>query len=469
MKENLPPCFTFSQPGFLEFFSEYGENAMKSLGSSMISSVATEDNWLLVVRTRCPMEQVLAGAAKGCSRVIAEVASAKAKESRPQLEAVVLIPKMEHGGGCVLDTLKDDRAVKQRHFCEMYEGFGDLCDCSKPFIPWKHENPNKLNMTEHIPVVIVTADKPHHLGRILRNLALVSGSSETQVLVAVDGPLDAAVALAELYGARVRVHRPQGEPRDNTRTNANVGFALWSVFDEFPSADKAILLEDDLLLSPDLLHYFHQLAWLLDADDSVFLVQAFGQHSFPFTACDPARVLRVDSYPQYGWMMSRRTALAEALQAWVPEGPGVDWDWWLNGEGHRKGRQLLAPEVSRTMHGGSAGAHVTGWEQHQYFDSRVFSTSPYTTLRNTHGLAADAYEAWYDDQIRHATRLDVRGSPCRSFLLPSRNVSGPFVVFVGVESRSDERAALRIFQLCLGTDEQEAKEMYKVGRRGHGG
>lgn len=71
------------------------------------------------------------------------------------------------------------------------------------------------------------------------------------MLVVVDGTQQETLALAAVMGVDTLVHRPEGIL--GNRTNANVRFALNSVFRHFPRADKAIVLEDDLLLSPDFL------------------------------------------------------------------------------------------------------------------------------------------------------------------------------------------------------------------------
>lgn len=79
----------------------------------------------------------------------------------------------------------------------------------------------------------------------------IAGGGQTEVLVVVDGAHQETLALAAVMGVETLVHRPEGVL--SNRTNANVRFALYSVFRHFPGADKAIVLEDDLLLSPDFL------------------------------------------------------------------------------------------------------------------------------------------------------------------------------------------------------------------------
>lgn len=57
----------------------------------------------------------------------------------------------------------------------------------------------------------------------------------------------------------------------------------------------------------------------------------------------------------------------------------VDWDWYLRGM-IQPGRDIVTPEVPRTMHDGNGGVHVTGWEQGGYFDRRALNTDPHATV-----------------------------------------------------------------------------------------
>ena len=92
---------------------------------------------------------------------------------------------------------------------------------------------------------------PFSPDRLLRQLFTQAGGWQTDVLVVVDGAHQETLALTGVMGVVTQIHRPEGVL--SNRTNANVRFALYSVFKHFPGVDKAILLEDDLILSPDFL------------------------------------------------------------------------------------------------------------------------------------------------------------------------------------------------------------------------
>ncbi|XP_069988831.1 protein O-linked-mannose beta-1,2-N-acetylglucosaminyltransferase 1 [Penaeus vannamei] len=443
-------------PYFLSFLAPEGEAALLRLGARMLPRVCTGEPWAMAAVTGSLFPGAALDLARG--KVIAEAVATR-EHSRParSLFLEVTLERAPRDRGC---RWHEEAELKdQAEFCGSYEGYRDLCSCERPLVPARRPRPPSIPMAEEIPVAIVTANKPFHLYRLLKNLGEVAGAGETRVLVVVDGAHLETLRLARLFGVEVAVHVPQGLPGENTRTNMNIAFALYSVFNRWPHVDKAILLEDDLILAPDILSYFHQTAWLLTRDPTLYLVSAFGQNSYPGTACDPTTLLRADMYPQYGWMTCRRWA-TQVLPDWVPAGAGVDWDWWLYNEGVRRGLQAVVPEVSRTAHAGAAGAHVTGWEQRHYFDLRLINYRPHVQLRNVHRLLADNYSEWFEDEIRRATKIHLESHPCHSNIIP-KNKPGPFVLFLGVASRADNDNSFFLMQACLGTDEQEVKEIYE--------
>lgn len=48
----------------------------------------------------------------------------------------------------------------------------------------------------------------------------------------------------------------------------------------------------------------------------------------------------------------------------------------------QRGRDLASPEVSRTFHAGSAGAHVDGFEQQLYYGRMMMTSDPDVKLEN---------------------------------------------------------------------------------------
>ncbi|XP_042871592.1 protein O-linked-mannose beta-1,2-N-acetylglucosaminyltransferase 1-like [Penaeus japonicus] len=148
---------------------------------------------------------------------------------------------------------QDETLREQREFCERYDGYVRLCNCQDPITSNFRHSAEKINIREVIPLAMLTAIKPFNFYRQLLNLLETPGASQTPILVLVDGYQQEIVHLTKLFKLDVLVHRPQGEKGSATLLNMHFRFSVHNVFNFFPEAKKAIVLEDDLLLSPDFL------------------------------------------------------------------------------------------------------------------------------------------------------------------------------------------------------------------------
>jgi hypothetical protein len=113
------------------------------------------------------------------------------------------------------------------------------------------------------PVVIFAYNRPRHLERALETLASAALAKETPVYVFADGPKSdqAAVRVAEV---RAVIERPEWASRfaDFTvvASSANKGLAqsiISGVTRVLADHDRAIVLEDDLLVSADFLTFMN--------------------------------------------------------------------------------------------------------------------------------------------------------------------------------------------------------------------
>ncbi|XP_042862779.1 protein O-linked-mannose beta-1,2-N-acetylglucosaminyltransferase 1-like [Penaeus japonicus] len=237
------------------------------------------------------------------------------------------------------------------------------------------------------------------------------------------------------------------------------GSPVQHVFNFFPEADKAIILEDDLLLAPDFLSFFQQTSWLLDADPSISLVNAYSQLSYPNIASDPTAVRRSEIYPQYGWML-RRDGAKEMLQRWIPESELKDWDWWLALPSQRQWKDTIVPEVSRTFHAGAAGAHVDGYLQEHVYNSILLNEDPHVRLKNLEDLTLDRYMTMTQRDIERAVAVNLTRSPCEGPILPPSH-PGPFKIYVESDTKDDNYYGFSVLQRCLQGNTHESLDTYR--------
>ena len=69
-------------------------------------------------------------------------------------------------------------------------------------------------------------------------------------------------------------------------------------------AEYAIVVEEDLDVSPDFFSFFGQTLRLLDEDSSVYCVSAWNDQGYEHTSADPTKLLRVETMPGLGWILT---------------------------------------------------------------------------------------------------------------------------------------------------------------------
>ena len=203
----------------------------------------------------------------------------------------------------------DDRFVtKRRKFCQSYGGYSHLCNCDRPdpvrFAP-EDFNDNQITKDQ---VVIMACNRPHSLYKVLRSVLTAFGCNRENVWVMISGyDYDKEmIAMAELFGVHSKVFSPKGVGKN--RITQHYGLVLKDVFDtdREESVENVIILEDDLMVSPDFFSYFSQTKYLMEEDPSIWCISAWNDHGFGHTSSDPSLVYRVQGMPGLGWMLSKR-------------------------------------------------------------------------------------------------------------------------------------------------------------------
>nr|XP_053655209.1 protein O-linked-mannose beta-1,2-N-acetylglucosaminyltransferase 1-like [Cherax quadricarinatus] len=332
--------------------------------------------------------------------------------------------------------------AQQRHFCDTYDGFPELCRCEHPLTPPSATlRAPRMALKESIPCVVATSKHPYHLYRVLLQLVQMAGGAQTPFFIRLEGDCPATEDLARLFNIPFRKYYTPVVDKSTQSVTQLISVvtrsAVNDTFTWYPHADKVIFMEDDVLLSPDFLWYFQQTAQLMDDDPTILAVSAHHTYSFPGLGFNPTRLLRGIMPPQWGWMATRRF-----IQAWAPDYWG-DWDYWVMAMARSKGLDIVFPEISRSLHAGSCGTHIDGFLQAMVF-SRQSAIRTLTNLTGIDGLFREAYSAEVHSDVARATPLTLTSpSDCGPNLVPIKQ-DGPFVMFF-----SDQRERYAIL-LCLG-------------------
>ena len=203
---------------------------------------------------------------------------------------------------------------QRQKFCDKLEGYGSVCSCNDPSPILFNPPPVLNNQIHNVPVAIIASNRPHYLYRMLRTLLSANGANPDMVTVFIDGFYDEPLAVAELFGLRGVQHAPIGVR--NARISQHYKSSLSSTFQIFPQAKYAIVLEEDLDVSPDFFGYFSQTVRLLDEDPSLYCISAWNDQGYEHTSADPSKIYRVETMPGLGWLLSRSLYKDELEQRW---------------------------------------------------------------------------------------------------------------------------------------------------------
>ena len=85
--------------------------------------------------------------------------------------------------------------------------------------------------------------------RMLRSLLTSAGANAEMVTVFIDGFYEEPMQVTRLFGLQGVHHRPLGQK--NARISQHYKASLTAVFNKHPDAKYAIVVEEDLDVSPD--------------------------------------------------------------------------------------------------------------------------------------------------------------------------------------------------------------------------
>lgn len=253
-----------------------------------------------------------------------------------------------------------------------------------------------------LPVVLLACNRPEALRSALTSL--LRDAEPANVAIVQDGT-DAAVAdVAREFGLTLQRNGLERVKDGAARIARNYKYALgWALDEHFTDAPGVIVVEDDLLFSPDFIRYFEAVSPLLDHDPSVFVLSAWNDNGF-FEGADPRRLMRTQYFPGLGWLLSRRLWATELRDKW----PSTHWDHWLRNEKQHKGRESVFPMVPRTFHAGAQGTFMDSWHHNRYFAPVKFNTDESVNWTRDQLLTAtaDVYEARLKARFLAADHVD---------------------------------------------------------------
>lgn len=176
------------------------------------------------------------------------------------------------------------------------------------------------------PIVLVTCDRTEYLKQTIESLKTVRALNLKNVLISQDGVLDSIASVAKQYDIQL-VQNTRGNVHHALRLDGankiatHYKFSLSQAFEKFPEAPAVIVIEDDLLFSPDFYEYFLSNAPVMDSDTSVLALSAWNDNGFIGKVGGVYDLLRTTFFPGLGWLLSRSLYKNELEAQW----PQTHW------------------------------------------------------------------------------------------------------------------------------------------------
>ncbi|XP_060562976.1 protein O-linked-mannose beta-1,2-N-acetylglucosaminyltransferase 1-like isoform X2 [Ruditapes philippinarum] len=329
----------------------------------------------------------------------------------------------------------DAMSTRRERFCDIYEGYGTVCDCDNPqqleFPPVPLENGNVLD----VPLIVIASDRPHYLFRTLKKLLQTPGVQADKIIVFIDGIHDEPLEVTRLLNVKGVHHEPQGEK--NARISQHYKASLTATFNFHPDAEYVIILEEDLDVSPDFFNYFYQTKHLLDEDQSLYCISAWNDQGYEHSCQDPALLYRIETMPGLGWMMKKSLFKDELEPQWPGPDKRWDWDMWMRHDAIRKSRECIIPDISRTYHFGSKGLNINPYFQELYFQSHKLLAKPNVKLKDVDRMTNEKYEVLIKELIKSATVLDHSKNPCADDFIPQNTEIETYVMYIHMKDAVD--------------------------------
>lgn len=221
---------------------------------------------------------------------------------------------------------------------------------------------------------------------------------------------------------------------------AHYRLSLGRIFEIFSDARYAIILEEDLEVSPDFLSYFSQTMPLMETDNSIYCISAWNDNGYTHSSQDNKLLYRTDVFPGLGWLLSR-ALWDEIMPKWPACCNGWSWDLWLREDSQRKGRQCIMPDVPRTFHFGKRGLNVDNdYFYNAYFANHNVNKEPKVELYPVERLLYGNYEMEINNLLKIAKLLPhgPGASPCSPSYVPS-TTDKIYVIWYYQKSAKDDK------------------------------
>ncbi|CAF2618163.1 unnamed protein product [Rotaria sp. Silwood2] len=423
---------------------------LQGIGSQKIGSLAFRDSWALIHHFKTNInfnfEEI---SHAGTGNVYA-----------PPIDKRICVPQTLKGMKIRPDPLPF-RNDKRRDFCSRYDGYGDFCsdtNVDKNLATLSLINKTlEDNSIYSTPILIIAGISHNSLRMCLETVLMQPGIRVENIVVAVDEKFSEPLALIDLFGFR-------GEKTSSSSTYMeHYEKSLYKIWEMYPNKDSVIVIEEDLILSPDFLYVLALLSETFRKDETLGAIQLWNPNSYDIINGSLDLIYRVDNFYGLGYLLKREFYNKNMRNSFKQCCGKRVWDKWTFSD---SSSSFLILDISRVFRKPIDGNLVnTKYLEILFNRKRQTSLNPFPPLSYIDTLRKENYEAFLIKSINSATLLKSV-EPCDTInldmyhLIKNQNTSDAFKYIYQQESINDVSSLTPVLP-CFGLFPQEPLGLYR--------
>lgn len=428
--------------------SQHSKNLFFDLGSATIQNLKYRDVWMLVgqkgITGFSPYEEI-SYAGTGNTYAV-------------PVDKRMCVPKSLKGIQIRPDPIPY-RNDKRREFCLRYEGYGDFCselnvDRSLVAVPLVNKTLED-NPIYSTPILVIAGVSHHSLRMSLETLLMQPGINPVNVVVAVDEKFNESSALIELFGFRCE------KILNSSNYIEHYEKALKTIWKIYPNKDKLIVIEEDLILSPDFLYTLALQSEIFRKDETIHGIQMWNPNSYDIVNGSNELIYRVNQFFGLGYLIRRSFYEKYIQKSFASCCSKRVWDLWIFDET----TTFLMPDVSRVFRKPFDSNRVQDKHLQELFNrKRKTSLNPFPSLINLDKLRKDKYESYLIQTLKTSTMIKSL-EKCRTLntnlfqILDNQNSSNIYSYIYHQNSTDDTQLLLTILP-CFGLYRYDVLGLY---------
>ncbi|CAF1025896.1 unnamed protein product [Adineta ricciae] len=430
--------------------SQHSKNLFFDLGSATIQNLKYRDVWVLVgqkgINGFSPFEEI-SYAGTGFTYA-------------PAIDKKICVPKKLRGQPIRPDPIPyhNDR---RREFCSHYEDYGDFCsetnvDKSLSAVPLLNRTLED-NSIYSTPILVIAGTSNNALRMCLETILMQPGVNAENVIVAIDEKSTELFALVQLFGFK-NLSLP-------TTTDYMEFYekALKETWNLYPKSGKLIVIEENLLLSPDFLYTLALLSEVFRKDATIGAIQMWNPNSFDIVNGSIELIYRVDDFYGLGFLVKRSFYDRYIKDSFKQCCSKRVWEKWTFSD---LPTSFLMPDISRVFRRPFDENQSNRQKSIEtlFNEKRRTNLDPFPPLSNIDTLRQNKYDETIKTSLSSATLLKSLDK-CTSIntymynLIQNQNISHIFKHVYSQQSVTDVSSLLPVLP-CFGLLPHEVFGLY---------